>query len=250
MFEEPMLPSEPTTETMPAADNAALVQNAPADFRNPFNPSFEKWCYCTRENPFQGDYAIALGRTSYKDGDAASAKTCRGEKYLTFIRLDICYAVNKVCQFMHALTKCHWAAVKYILKYLKGISSFSPHLARGSSLSFHFILSNNIDDQKSIGGYIVFFGTITISWKSDKQHTVARFSTEVKFKDLVDGTTEVLWLHYLLLDLCFPLSSVTTIWCDNLGATYLFANLFFHARTKYVEVNYHFVHDLVAQNEI
>ncbi|KAF9660773.1 hypothetical protein SADUNF_SadunfMtG0009300 (mitochondrion) [Salix dunnii] len=30
MFQEPMLPSEPTTETMPAADNAALVQNAPA----------------------------------------------------------------------------------------------------------------------------------------------------------------------------------------------------------------------------
>lgn len=33
MFQEPMLPirSAPTTETMPAADNAATVQNAPAE---------------------------------------------------------------------------------------------------------------------------------------------------------------------------------------------------------------------------
>lgn len=33
MFQEPMLPirSEPTTETMPAADNAAIFQNAPAE---------------------------------------------------------------------------------------------------------------------------------------------------------------------------------------------------------------------------
>lgn len=33
MFQEPMLPirSEPTTETMPAAENAAIVQNAPAE---------------------------------------------------------------------------------------------------------------------------------------------------------------------------------------------------------------------------
>ena len=151
---------------------------------------------------------------------------------------------------MHALTECHWAIVKCILKYLKGISSFILHLTRGSSLSFHDFIdawTGSIDDQKSIGRYIVFFGTITISWKSDKQHTIARSSTKVKFKDLADGTTEVLWLHYLLLDLCFSLSSVTTIWCDNLGATYLFANLFFHARTKYVKVNYHFVHGLMLK---
>lgn len=33
MFQEPMLPirSEPTTERMPAAENAAIVQNAPAE---------------------------------------------------------------------------------------------------------------------------------------------------------------------------------------------------------------------------
>jgi len=175
-------------------------------------------------------------------------------QYLMFTRLDICYVVNKVCQFMHALTESHWAAVKRILRYLKGTSSYGIHLTRGSSLSLHgFTYANwagSVDDRKSTSGYVVFLGTTPVLWKSGNQRTVARSSTEVEYKALVDGTAEVLWLHYLLTDLCFSPSSITTIWCDNLGVTYLSANLIFHARTKHAEVYYHFVRDRVAKKEI
>jgi hypothetical protein len=58
-------------------------------------------------------------------------------QYLTFTEPDICYVVNKVCQFMHAHTKSHWVAVKRILRYLKVTSSFGRHLTHGSSLSLH-----------------------------------------------------------------------------------------------------------------
>jgi len=88
-------------------------------------------------------------------------------QYLTFTRPDICYAVNKVCQFMHAPTEGHWAAVKLILRYLKGTSSFGLHLTRDSALSLHGFTdvdwADSIDDRKSTGGYIVFLGTTPIS---------------------------------------------------------------------------------------
>jgi len=67
---------------------------------------------------------------------------------------------------------------------------------------------------------------------------------------LVDGTTEVIWLQYLLRDLQILSISTLILWYDNLGTTYLSANPIFHAPTKHVEVDYHFVRDRVAKKEI
>jgi len=96
----------------------------------------------------------------------------------------------------------------------------------------------------------VFFGQTPISWKSGKQRTVARSSTEAEYKALADDIAEVIWLQYLLTDLQIPSASAPMIWCDNLGTTYLSVNLVFHARTKHVKVDYHFVRDRVAKKEI
>jgi histone deacetylase 1/2 len=54
----------------------------------------------------------------------------------------------------------------------------------------------------------------------------------------------------LLTDLQIPTASAPIIWCDNLGATYFSANPVFHARTKHIEIDYHFVRDRVAKKEI
>jgi len=74
---------------------------------------------------------------------------------------DICYTVNKVCQFMYAPIKGHWVAVKRILRYLKGTTSFGLHITHASSLFLHVFTDaywvGSIDDHKSIEAYIVFF---------------------------------------------------------------------------------------------
>jgi len=119
-------------------------------------------------------------------------------QYLTFTHPDICFAVNKVCQFMHAPTDSHWAAVKCILRYLRGTTSHGLHITRSSSFALHGFTdadsAGSVEDKKSIGGYLVFFGQTPISWKSDKQRKVACSSTEAKYKALADGTAEVIWL--------------------------------------------------------
>jgi histone deacetylase 1/2 len=51
---------------------------------------------------------------------------------ITFTRPDICLAVNRVCQFMHAPTNSYWAAVKCILHYVQGMVSYGLHITRTS----------------------------------------------------------------------------------------------------------------------
>jgi histone deacetylase 1/2 len=63
--------------------------------------------------------------------------------YLTLTRPDISFAVNKVCQFLHAPTIVHWAAVKRILRYLQQSTKLGLKIGRSSSLLvvlFHMLI--------------------------------------------------------------------------------------------------------------
>jgi histone deacetylase 1/2 len=166
-------------------------------------------------------------------------------------RRDISFAVNKVCQFLHAPTTVHWAAVKRILRYLKQSTNVGLKINRSSSLLVSAFSNADwagcLDDRRSTGGFAVFLGANLVSWSARKQATISRSSTEAEYKALANATTEVLWIQTLLMKLGVRAPRAAKLWCDNIGAKYLSANPVFHARTKHIEVDYHFVRKRVAR---
>jgi histone deacetylase 1/2 len=89
-----------------------------------------------------------------------------------------------------------------------------------------------------------------IAWSSRKQPTVSRSSTEAEYKSVANATAKIIWVQGLLQELGVYLKQAPTLWCDNLDATYLSMNLVFHARTKHIEVDYHFVRECVAHKAL
>jgi histone deacetylase 1/2 len=172
-------------------------------------------------------------------------------QYLTLTRPDIAFAVNKVCQFLHAPTTVHWSAVKRILRYVKGTINLGLQIRRSRSMLVSSFSDADwagcVDDRRSTGGFAVFLGENLISWTARKQPTVSRSSTEAEYKALANATAEMIWVQKLLTELGISHPSRALLWCDNIGAKYLAANPIFHARTKHIEIDFHFVRERVAQ---
>lgn len=88
-------------------------------------------------------------------------------QYLTLTRPDISFAVNKVCQFLHAPTTVHWTGAKRIVRYVRNTLNTELTFSKSpSSLVSAFTDSDwagCLDDISSTGGFAVFFGPNLIS---------------------------------------------------------------------------------------
>ena len=103
----------------------------------------------------------------------------------------------------------------------------------------------DIVDRVSTSGYFLFLGHNPISWSSKKQNTVSRSSTESEYRAVANALSETLWVTNILNELRFPVHQLPTIYCDNLGATFLSKNPVLHSRVKHVVVDIHFVRHYV-----
>jgi hypothetical protein len=104
-------------------------------------------------------------------------------------------------------------------------------------------LAGCLDSRRSISGQCFYLGKSLISWRTKKQLTVSRSSSEAEYRALGAATCELQWILYLLKDLHVSLIKPRVLYCDNQSAIHIAANPVFHERTKYLEIDCHLVRE-------
>ena len=170
-------------------------------------------------------------------------------------RPDITFAITTLSQYLESPTITHLIAVKHVIHYLKG----TKHLCL--TLGGHKIDLSGYSDadwasqlhRHSISGFAFFLGSGAISWSSKKQPIVTLSSTESEYVALTHSAKDIIWIQKLLFELS-PIisipSNMPSLFCDNQGAIRLSSNSTFHARTKHIDVHFHFVCQTVSQGHL
>ncbi|GJR99868.1 ribonuclease H-like domain-containing protein [Tanacetum coccineum] len=136
--------------------------------------------------------------------------------YFLGISADRTPTVQQICLYMHDPREPHLTTLKRILRYVQGTLDLGLHLYASSTTSL--------------------VGYTNADW-------VGCPSTR-------RSTSETAWLRNLLRELHSPLSTVTLVYCDNISVVYMSANPVQHQWTKHIEINIHFVRDMVTAGQI
>ena len=93
-------------------------------------------------------------------------------------------------------------------------------------------------------------GQGAMMWSSKKQNIVALSSMEAEYIAQTHAAKDVLYLCTFIVEICMKISNPITINCNNQGAITLSKDNKFHARTKHIDIQYHFIREAVGDGKI
>ena len=168
-------------------------------------------------------------------------------------RPDIMHTVSTLAQFNDKPEQQHWKAAKRILRYLKGTSDRRLTFKKSGEPLTGYVdadWGNCSIDRHSYTGYAFILGSAAVSWKAQKQRSVALSSTEAEYVALTEAAKEATYLKGFLETLGYERLSRVNIFCDNQGATMLALNNMYHPRTKHIDIRHHYIREIIQKQNI
>ena len=166
---------------------------------------------------------------------------------MTATRPDLAYCVGKLSQHSHDPTESHRSALDRVFRYLKATSKLGL-IFDGSSEVIAFADSdyaNEKADRKSTHGMVMkIFGGACI-WRSAKQRSTSSSSTEAEYVSMCEAGKQLVWASRLMSQLHLRPNKAIDLKGDNQGCLALIKNPEHHSRTKHIDVQYHYIREIV-----
>jgi hypothetical protein len=165
-------------------------------------------------------------------------------------RPDILYATVTLAQFTRNPAPEHWTALKRVFRYLKGSIGHKLTYGRDPNASTDLTRYTDSDwasnvHRKSISGYVFTIAGGAVAWSSKKQSRVALSTAEAEYVAATHAIKQLLWHRNLFKELGLPQPGTSILLSDNQAAISISHNPEFHARTKHIDIDLHFIRDYV-----
>eukprot|EP00253_Pinus_taeda_P028820 PITA_28820 len=176
---------------------------------------------------------------------------------MVYIRPDIAHAVGVLSRFTSKPGKEHWIVVKRVFRYLRGTSDYGlcyqgrPGLDRVLDIR-GFVdadWAGDFDQRRSTSGYVFNLFGGAVSWMSKKQSVVALSTTEAEYMATTHASKETVWLQRLCSSMGLVQGAIR-IDCDSQCAIFLAKNPAYHSKKEHIDVQYHFVRDMIEDKKV
>ena len=84
---------------------------------------------------------------------------------------------------------------------------------------------------------------------SKRSSVVALSTIEVEYMETTHESKEAVWLQRLFLGIGL-VQEVVRIDCDSQSETFIVKNPDYHSKTKQIDIQYHFVRDMLEENKV
>jgi hypothetical protein len=176
----------------------------------------------------------------------------------SFTRPDISYSVSALARHMSNPCERHFTLLKGVLRYLAGTRDIGLTFGGSGGVSAAEPLvtftdsdyASCKDTRRSRTGYVLLLYGGAISWCSQLQKVVSHSSAESEYIACSAAARETVWLRRVCSDLQLPIIGPVPVNVDNQAAIHMASNSSDTARTKHIDVCYHFLRDMAARRTI
>ncbi|GMI77269.1 hypothetical protein HRI_001396200 [Hibiscus trionum] len=105
-------------------------------------------------------------------------------------------------------------------------------------------MARDIDLRRSTSGYLINYAGGAVACQSRLQKCVALSTTELEFIVATEACKEMLWMKKFVHEVDFTQERYV-LYCDSQSAIHLGTNSTFHARSKHIDVRYHWIRDVL-----
>ena len=186
-------------------------------------------------------YASALGSIMY-------AQVCT--------RPDIAFATGLLGRYQSNPGHDHWVAAKKVMRYLKRTKDYMLIYKHVQDLQLVGYSDSDFagcqDEKKSTTGYIFKLARGAVSWKIEKQKSIASSIMQAEFVACFSATTQTIWLRNLIKELTVFdfVDRPIHLYCDNNSAVLFINNNRGLKGSKHMEVKYLTIKEKVQSGDI